>query len=175
VRLQVIDPVSAVLTDLTVVPVSSSLIRWLLANGRCRDAAVCLGRPYVLEGVVVEGFKRGRTIGTPTANLRVADQLIPPDAVYAGRCAVGGRVYPAAVSIGKMPTFGDQLPHQLEAYLVGFEGDLYGKTLRVELIDYLREQWKFSGVEQLKRQIARDVEVAVGRSGLDVARPIGVA
>lgn len=175
VRLHVIDPVSAVLTDLTVAPVSSSLIRWLLANGRCRDAAICLGRPYALEGVIVEGFKRGRTIGVPTANLRVGDQLVPADAVYAGRCAVGGRVYPAAVSIGKMPTFGDQLPHQLEAHLVGYDGDLYGQTLRVELIDYLREQWKFSGLEQLKGQIARDIEVTVERAGLDVTRPIGVA
>lgn len=84
-------------------------------------------------------------------------------------------MYPAAVSIGKMPTFGDQLPHQLEAHLVGYDGDLYGQTLRVELIDYLREQWKFSGLEQLKGQIARDIEVTVERAGLDVTRPIGVA
>jgi riboflavin kinase/FMN adenylyltransferase len=165
VQLHVIDPVTAELCDLTVVPVSSSLIRWLLANGRCRDAARCLGRPYTLEGVVVQGFQRGRTIGTPTANLRVTtNQLLPPDAVYAGRCTVDGNAYPAAVSIGKMPTFGDQLPHQVEAHLIGFAGDLYGRTLRVDLVDYLREQWKFPSLDRLKYQIARDIEASVGRA-----------
>ena len=176
VRVHVIDAVTAVLCDLTVAPVSSSLVRWLLSNGRWRDAARCLGRPYALEGVVVQGFQRGRTIGTPTANLRLTtNQLLPPDAVYAGRCSVDGVVYPAAVSIGKMPTFGDQLPHQLEAYLVGFSGDLYGRTLRVDLVDYLREQWKFDSVERLKQQIARDVEATVVRAEIDVTRPVGAA
>jgi riboflavin kinase / FMN adenylyltransferase len=161
VKLHVIDGVDAVLCDLTVVPVSSSLIRWLLAHGRCRDAARCLGRAYVLEGTVVEGFKRGRTIGVPTANLRLtANQLLPPDAVYAGRCNIDATPYPAAVSIGKMPTFGDQLPHQLEVHIIGFTGDLYGRVIRVELVDYLREQWKFGGVEPLKYQIGRDIEAS---------------
>lgn len=172
VRLHVADPVTAVLSDLTVVPVSSSLVRWLLAHGRARDAAVCLARPYTIEGVVVQGYQRGRTIGVPTANLRVTDQLIPPDAVYAGRCTVAGRAYPAAVSIGSMPTFGAGQRHQLEAHLVGFAGDLYGQALRVELLDYLRDQRKYPELEQLKRQIARDVEAAVGRARVGVGRSV---
>src|SRR5690606_33962322 len=69
VRLQEVGPVEVVLMDLRIVPVSSSLIRWMLANGRVRDAAICLGHPYVLEGVVIQGSQRGRTLGVPTANL----------------------------------------------------------------------------------------------------------
>lgn len=166
VKLHVVEPVEAVLSDKTIVPVSSSLVRWLLANGRCRDAKACLGRNYVMEGVVVKGFQRGRTIGTPTANLRVDGQLIPCDGVYAGRCEVEGKVYAAAVSVGDMPTFGEELPHQVEAHLIGFGGDLYGKVLRVEMVDYLREQWKFGSVEQLKGQIGKDVERSRGLIGI---------
>src|SRR3954454_15259809 len=98
VALHVGEPVQAVLLNLLVAPVSSSLIRWLLTNGRARDAAICLGRPYALRGEVVQGFRRGRTIGVPTANLRIHDQVIPANGVYAGRCNIEGRTYPAAVN-----------------------------------------------------------------------------
>jgi riboflavin kinase/FMN adenylyltransferase len=165
VALHEVEAVSAVLCDMTPVPVSSSLVRWLVANGRVRDAGICLARPYVLEGVVVEGFKRGRTIGVPTANLRVEGQVVPIDGVYAGRCVVDGKAYPAATSIGRMPTFGEGLPHQVEAHLVGFDGDLYGRTLRLDLLDYLREQWKLPDIGSLKRQIERDVERTVALAG----------
>src|SRR5215469_4214279 len=84
IQLHVIDSVKVALLDMLVVPVSSSVIRWLLANGRVRDAAICLGRAYVLEGAVVEGAKRGRELGIPTANLACLDQLIPDDGIYAG-------------------------------------------------------------------------------------------
>src|SRR5688500_3129302 len=146
VGMDVIDPVSVALLDMTVVPVSSSLVRWLLLNGRARDAAVCLGRPYVLEGEVVKGHERGRTIGVPTANLACGDQLIPDDGVYAARCGVADKAYAVALSIGTMPTFGDKLQRQVEAHVIGFEGDLYGQTLRVEVIDWLRAQEKYKGV-----------------------------
>ena len=96
------------LLDLSVVDVSSSLIRWLLINGRVRDAAICLGRAYVIRGAVSKGFERGRKIGVPTANLQCDDQLIPGDGVYVGRCEVAGRMYPAAVSIGTQPTFAER-------------------------------------------------------------------
>src|SRR5438045_1589564 len=79
VRLHVIDPVSVPLLDLTVAPVSSSLIRWLLSNGRVRDAAICLGRPYALQGTVVKGYQRGKSIGVPTANLDCGEQHVPED------------------------------------------------------------------------------------------------
>jgi riboflavin kinase/FMN adenylyltransferase len=158
IQLHVIDPVSATLCDYTIAPVSSSLIRWLLSNGRVRDASRCLGRPYTLEGVVIPGFQRGRTIGTPTANLNLTSpQLLPPDAVYAAQCTVAGTTYPTAVSLGNLPTLGANLPHQLEAHLIGFTGDLYGQTLRVDLLDYLREQYKLPSLNHLKLQIARDL------------------
>lgn len=168
-----VDAVSAALLDLSVVPVSSSLIRFLLAHGRVRDAAICLGRPYALRGAVVEGFQRGRTIGVPTANLGCEDQLIPVDGVYTGRCAIEGQMYAAAVSIGSLPTF-EQRKYQVEAHLLNFEGDLYGRTIEVELIDWLREQRKFAGMEALKHQIGRDLEQVRQRAGLDPARPIAV-
>jgi riboflavin kinase/FMN adenylyltransferase len=172
VQVHVVESVEVALLDLTVAPVSSSLIRWLLAHGRARDAAICLGRPYVLGGPVVEGYKRGRQIGVPTANLDCGDQVVPMEGVYAGRCAVGGKTYPAALSIGRMETFGDKLRRQVEAYLVGFDGDLYGQTLRVEVLDWWREQRKYDGLEPLLEQIRRDVEWTVGRAGLDAARQI---
>jgi len=172
VKLRVIEPVEVALLDLTVVAVSSSLIRWLLGNGRVRDAAICLGHAYTLEGEVVKGYQRGRTIGVPTANLDCGEQLVPAEGVYAGRCAVDGKVYPAAVSIGRMETFGDKLRRQVEAHLVGFEGDIYGQTLRVELLDWLREQRKYGSIDTLMGQIRRDVEQTVERAGLAPAEEI---
>jgi len=174
VAVNVIQPVSTALLDFTVVPVSSSLIRWLLFNGRVRDAAICTGRPYALEGPVVKGHQRGRALGMPTANLDCRDQLVPADGVYAGRCAVDGRAYAAAVSIGTMPTFGEN-QRQVEAYLLDFTGDLYGQVLRVELLDWVREQRKFAGVEALKARMAKDLEIVKGRKSLRAEQPIAVA
>ena len=174
VTVHVVGRVSVPLLDMTIVPVSSSIVRWLLAHGRARDAAICLGRPYLLEGLVIKGHQRGRTLGMPTANLDCRDQLVPADGVYAGRCTVDGRSYPAAVSIGTMPTFGDN-PRQVEAYLLGFDGDLYGRPLQVELVDWVREQRKFSGVEALKAQMARDLDAVRRSAGLHPERPIAVA
>jgi len=159
VQLHVIDPVHVPLLDLEVVPVSSSLIRWLIRHGRVRDAAICLGRPYMLQGHVIEGYRRGRTIGVPTANLDTVDQLLPADGVYAGRCEVDGETYSAAVSIGVAPTFGESR-RQIEAHLIGFGGDLYGRTIQLELIDWTRDQLRFPGIDALKAQLGRDVAVA---------------
>jgi riboflavin kinase/FMN adenylyltransferase len=174
IELHVVNPVTAVLLDMTLVPVSSSLIRWLLAQGRVRDAAICLGRPYALRCEVIKGFGRGKQLGVPTANLGCADQLIPADGVYAGRCTINGQTHAAAVSIGSLPTF-DQRQFQVEAHLIGFDGDLYGRTIEVEVVDWIREQWKFAGVEPLKQQIARDLETVSERAGADAARPIAAA
>lgn len=175
VRLHVIEPVSVPLLDMQIAPVSSSLVRWLLFNGRVRDAAICLGRPYVLEGLVVKGYQRGRSIGMPTANVDCGEQLVPEDGVYAARCVVGGRGYATALSIGTMPTFGNDLKRQVEAHLIGFDGDLYGQVLRVELVDWLRGQKKFAGVQALKAQMRRDLEETLSRQSLDPARPVARA
>lgn len=174
VRLEVLEGVSVPLLNLQVVEVSSSLIRWLLSHGRVRDAAICLGRPYTLEGMVIQGHQRGRTIGVPTANVRCDGQMVPGDGVYAGRAHVDGTAYPAAVSIGTMPTFGEN-GRQVEAHLIGFAGDLYGRTLRVELLDWVREQRKFGGVEALKGQLRGDLEMVDRLAGREVARPIVTA
>jgi len=171
VKLHVAPAVEAVLLNLSVVKVSSSLIRWLIALGRVRDAAICLGRPYQIRGEVVLGHQRGRTIGTPTANLRVADQLAPADGVYAGRAVIDGVAYAAAISIGSLATF-DGGSRQIEAHLLGFSGDLYGTVLRLDCIDWLREQRKFASVELLKEQIARDIESVRLRTSLDPSREI---
>jgi riboflavin kinase/FMN adenylyltransferase len=156
IQLDIIPPVQAVLLDLSVVAVNSSLIRWLLAHGRVRDAAICLGRPYVLRGEVVKGFGRGKQLGVPTANLKCDEQLVLADGVYAARCTIDGKSHAAALSIGSLPTFA-QRAFQVEAHLLGFDGDLYGRAMEIEIVDWVREQWKFNGAEPLKRQIDRDI------------------
>jgi riboflavin kinase/FMN adenylyltransferase len=165
VQLHVVGEVSAQLADFTHVAVNSTLIRWLIAYGRMRDAATCLGRPYVLSGVVIQGYQRGRTIGVPTANLNITDQLVPNDGVYAARCTIAGKTHPVALSIGTLPTFGPDRRRQVEAHLLDFAGDLYGQTLEVEVLDWIREQRKFDGLESLKRAIARDVEAVLEITG----------
>ena len=157
-----------VLTNMHVVEVRSSIIRWLVAYGRMRDAAICLGRPYTLRGLIVKGFQRGRLMGMPTANFGEMDQLVPADGVYAGRCTVDGVIYPAAVSIGTLPTF-EGTKRQVEAHLLDFDGDLYGQTLDLEITDFVRDQVKFSGMEQLKEKMLRDLEVCRRSAGMDVA------
>ncbi|HET6252214.1 MAG TPA: riboflavin biosynthesis protein RibF [Tepidisphaeraceae bacterium] len=162
VKLHVAEELEVPLLDMRVVPVSSTVVRWLIAYGRVRDAAICLGRPYALRGEVIKGHQRGREIGVPTANLQCDQQLVPDDAVYAGRTTIDGTTYPAAVSIGTMPTFGEN-QRQVEAHLVGFSGDLYGREITVQLLDWLREQRKYASVELMMQQIAKDVADIVQR------------
>ncbi len=173
VRVHTVEPVTVPLLDMYQPQVSSTLIRWLLMNGRARDAAIALGRPYPLRGTVVKGFQRGRTIGVPTANLDCGEQLVPAEGVYVGRCDINGKCYPAAVSIGRLPTFGDD-KLQVEVHLVGFAGDLYGRTVDVRLLDWVRDQRKFTGIDALKQQLSVDIAHVLARSGLDAARPIAV-
>lgn len=171
IQLHVVDPVTVPLLNMLEAPVSSSTIRWLLERGRVRDAAICLGRPHELEGLVVPGAQRGRELGTPTANLKCESQLVPADGVYAGRCIIDGRPWPAAVSIGTNPTFGEN-PRTVEAHFIGFSGDLYGRTLRLEILDWQREQRTFAGMEALKQWIAHDVQETLWRQSVDPARPL---
>jgi riboflavin kinase / FMN adenylyltransferase len=134
--------------------VSSSRIRELLAAGEMEQAAALLGRPHELEGIVVSGDQRGGTLGFPTANLSVDPHLlVPAYGIYAG-AALDGR---AAVSIGVNPHYGGN-ERRIEAFLLGFEGDLYGKPLRIELWKRLRDERSFESEEDLVRQIAFDVE-----------------
>jgi len=136
--------------------VSSSRIRELLAAGEMREAAALLGRPHEVEGTVVSGDQRGGTLGFPTANLAVEPHLlVPAYGIYAG-AALGSR---AAISIGVNPHYGGN-ERRIEAFLLDFEGDLYGNDLRIELWERLREERAFESEEDLVRQIALDVEAA---------------
>ena len=134
--------------------VSSGRVRQLLSEGAVARAAHLLGRPAEVEGTVVAGDARGGTLGFPTANLAVpADLLVPAYGIYAG-AAAGHR---AAVSIGTNPHYHGQ-ECRVEAFLLDFEGDLYGQRLLVELWQRLREERAFASEEELVEQIGRDVE-----------------
>ncbi|NOZ68164.1 MAG: bifunctional riboflavin kinase/FAD synthetase [Deferribacteres bacterium] len=137
--------------------VSSSRIRTLIAKGRVEEAAKFLGRPYSVEGVVIEGAKRGKSLlNTPTANLSTANELLPKDGVYAVKVKVGRKVYGGATNIGCNPTFKDK-KFSFETHILDFEGTLLGKTLRVEFIRRIRDEIKFSKVEDLAAQLEKDI------------------
>jgi riboflavin kinase/FMN adenylyltransferase len=142
--------------------ISSTRIRQALRDGAVEQAARMLGRPFRLPGKVVEGAKRGRTIGIPTANLEVwEERAFPAVGVYACRAHHTGNVYSAVTNIGYRPTFNSTEPKPtIEAHLLDFSGDLYGSTLTLEFIARLRSELKFSGVEALVAQIQRDIEAA---------------
>lgn len=144
-------------------PVSSTAIRRALAGGEIETATRMLGRPYEIRGEVQPGDQRGRTIGFPTANVRVPPQMcIPADGVYAARYRrPDGTVYDCAVNLGRRPTFYDNAEHPLlEAYLLDFSGDLYGEMASVQFIDFLRSERRFDGIESLRAQLDLDIEHA---------------
>lgn len=137
--------------------VSSSRVRDTLTSGDVTAATRWLGRAYRLSGRVVEGQRRGRTLGFPTANVAEVPTLIPAESVYAGWVRHAERRYPAAVNVGPNPTFGEQ-ERKIEAYLLGFSGDLYGQMIDIDFVRRLRATRPFTGVEELLAQIHRDVE-----------------
>lgn len=137
--------------------VSSSEVRSRIAAGLLSEAVEMLGHPYHLVGTVGRGAGRGRSLGTPTANLEGIATLIPPDGVYAGVVPWQRGVYPAAVHIGANTTFGEQ-ERKVEVHLLGFSGNLYGQPLEVGLLERLRETSRFAGAEELRRQLERDLE-----------------
>jgi riboflavin kinase/FMN adenylyltransferase len=140
--------------------ISSTRIRHLLAGGKVEEAARLLGRPYLLRGEVVLGDRRGRSIGFPTANVSVDPAVIvPARGVYAGLVRVGKDVHAACTNVGVAPTF-ERGESRVEAYLLDFQGDLYGRIVDVSFAHRVRSERRFSGVEELKEQIARDVEEA---------------
>lgn len=137
---------------------SSTLVRRTLEDGDLERAEAILGRPFVLRGAVEHGDERGRDLGFPTANLQVAkDQALPAEGVYAGAVVLDGADWPAAISIGRRPQFYDDGTLLVEVYVVGFDGDLYGRTLDVLFLVRLRDQATFSNEAQLSAQIGQDV------------------
>jgi riboflavin kinase / FMN adenylyltransferase len=151
--------------------ISSSHIRGLVAAGEVKEAAAFLGGPFLFEGEVVHGDKRGRTLGMPTANLVPDDALVcPGHGVYAAWARIGrdrsdptyphAGDHPAAVNVGVRPTFVSGRGLLVEAHLIGFEGDLYGETLRIAFIERMRGEKRFESVDALVEQMNRDVEQA---------------
>ena len=139
-------------------PVSSTRVRDALAEGAMEEAAELLGRPFALRGPVVVGDQRGRTIGFPTLNLGLSPDLaLPADGVYISCTEVDGRSFEGCTNIGVRPTF-DGLKRIVETHLLDFEGDLYGRVVKTELLSRLRGERKFDGPDALIAQIERDVE-----------------
>jgi riboflavin kinase/FMN adenylyltransferase len=144
-------------------PVSSTSIRRALAGGQVEIATNLLGRAYEMRGVVVNGDKRGRSIGFPTANVEVPNAMcLPADGVYAGRFRCDdGSVHACAINLGRRPTFFEHADHSLlEAHLLDFSGDLYGQKVSVTFEHFLRSERKFDGLEAIKTQLQLDVAAA---------------
>jgi riboflavin kinase/FMN adenylyltransferase len=138
---------------------SSTRIREALRAGWITEAAELLGHSWEIEGTVELGDQRGRTIGFPTANVDLGEHLRPRFGVYAVRALVEGSWRDGVANLGKRPTFG-KLKENFEVHLLDFAGDLYGKVLRVAMVDFIRPEMKFAGLDQLKAQIAADGEAA---------------
>lgn len=144
--------------DIDGLRVSSSLIRRLIVDGNITEASNCMGHPYSITGSVAHGFQEGRRIGFPTANIvpESAEKLVPGNGVYATRVSVeGGEWMPAMLNIGTNPTFQRQQT-TIEAHIIGFEGDIYGRKVRVEFGRKLRDEQRFESVEALQKQLEAD-------------------
>jgi riboflavin kinase/FMN adenylyltransferase len=137
---------------------SSTKVREFVAEGRVDGAMLILGRAHEVEGEVVRGDGRGRTIGVPTANLRPRTELLPKNGVYAGWGEALGQRWAAAINIGTNPTFAAERPVVIEAHLLDCSADLYGATLRLGFEERLRSEERFPSVEALVAQIKQDVE-----------------
>ena len=140
--------------------VSSSVIRREILAGNMEQAALMLSRPFCLEGTVVEGFKIGRELGFPTANLLLSDndKILPPDGVYVVRLHIDGRtsVYGGMLYIGERPTFNNGKKRSIEVNIFDFTGDIYGKRLSVFFLKKIRDDIRFGDKESLKQQIEKD-------------------
>jgi riboflavin kinase/FMN adenylyltransferase len=139
--------------------VSSTRIRRLVSEARVDEAGALLGHPYCIEGTVVEGRKRGRELGVPTANLATDNELVLPYGVYATTMTVGGTVHAGVTNVGIRPTFGETTP-TIETHLLGYEGDLYGRRVRLGFVQRLRDERHFEDVDALREQIDADRRAA---------------
>jgi riboflavin kinase/FMN adenylyltransferase len=148
--------------------VSSTAVRSALGEGDMRRVAELLGRPFSLRGPVVEGARRGKSIGFPTANIAIgADRALPPFGVYVARAYLGEGRYKAVTNIGRRPTF-DRGERTIEVYLLEYQGaDFYGHDLHIDLVERLRPEKRFASADELRAQIQRDVaavQVALGEN-----------
>ena len=139
--------------------VSSSLVRELIETGKVEKAAEYLGRPYSLAGPVVKGFKTGRKIGFPTANIDTRHVQVPGTGVYAVYIIRENRRFPGVVNVGFNPTFHrDKLV--VEVHILNFDGDIYGREIEMIFIKRLRDEIEFRSADELAAQIAKDIEAA---------------
>jgi riboflavin kinase / FMN adenylyltransferase len=135
--------------------VSSTRVRRLVGEGRMDEAGGLLGHPYYLDGTVVEGRRKGREIGFPTANLQTDNELVPPDGVYATTLTVDAIVHASLTNIGVRPTFGESA-RTIETHVLKFNGDLYGRQVRLGFVQRLRDERRFEDVDALRAQIEAD-------------------
>lgn len=142
--------------------IGSTRIRELLLNGRVNLARRMLGRPYGVEGPVVRGDERGAKLGFPTANIRPHNRVIPRGGVYVTATLIAGEWRQSVTNIGTRPTFAEGPETSVETFIMNWSGDLYGDVVRVRFLHRLREEKKFSSVDELKSQIDRDVNRARG-------------
>ncbi len=140
--------------------VSSTLIREAIATGDFIKAASLLGREYSVFGSVVEGRKLGRQLGFPTANVDVENEQLPPLGVYAVQARINDAWLPGVANLGRRPTLADNAEPSLEVHLLDWSGDVYGKDMEVRFTRLLRPEMKFSGLDELKAQIQRDIVAA---------------
>lgn len=148
----VCDCVSSELGD-----VSSTAIRGMLRDGDVAGAAVMLGRPYSISGEVVGGDRRGRVIGVPTANQYISEvDAVVRFGVYRSRVELDGRTYDAMTNVGIRPTYRTDRP-LAETHVIGYDGDLYGRKLRVQLLEFIRDERKFASLEELERTLKEDI------------------
>jgi riboflavin kinase / FMN adenylyltransferase len=141
--------------------VSSTRIRQAISTGNLDAASQMLGRAYSLVGPVVTGDQVGRKLGFPTANLDVVGLVLPPSGVYVAQAKTSGTLHRAVVNIGSRPTLQSPQPQlRIEAHLLDFNGDLYGKTLELIFVEKLRDEKKFPSLDELREQIARDISKA---------------
>ena len=142
------------------ITVSSTYIRELIGKGEIEKANYFLGHPYLYAGTVMDGRKVGRKLGTPTINLDRDDEnlILPAKGVYATKVNIDGTEFLAVTNIGVRPTFGESDKLTVETYILDYEGDLYGKYVRIEFFEFLRAERKFDSAEDLSAQIAKDIE-----------------
>ena len=139
--------------------VSSTRIRRLVGEARMDEAAALLGRAYYVDGTIVEGRRRGRELGFPTANLQTENELVPPNGVYATIMTIDGVVHGGVTNIGLRPTFGETTP-TIETHVLDYSGNLYGHTVRLAFVQRLRDERRFEDVDALRAQIDADTRRA---------------
>ena len=153
---------------------SATLIRELITEGKIHEANRYLGAPYYIKGRVTHGRADGRRIGFPTVNIPIEDgKILPKSGVYRSATVIDGKAYGCVSNIGVCPTFNGN-ETRLEAHIIDFDGDLYGKEMRIYLLDYLREERRFSSIDDLKMQINIDKNRAIKENGDKIWQELGL-